>query len=305
MVIREVVLVSVALAGFVAAAAPRVLQAQQDRAWQRTSEALRPQPDSAAQFAEESRLFPGRALLPGLLAGPLDPVIAAKLIYSGSDPTGHGSGFAGDVALGAALPVLLLAGTRADDALVLGMEAAVFGRFSFVVIERDLVNTDWVFAVPLAWRRGTHWVRLRYYHISSHLGDQYAARFGAEPIRFARDGADVTGYLDAGAGLGVYVLGFVSANSHPTGSRGSHLRAGLEFDPSGRREWRPFAAADVQADRSTGWTPRLAAQAGVWLPHAAGRPLRLFVELSHGPSAMGQFHGQHAAHAGAGLAWTH
>ncbi len=254
------------------------------------------------------RLFPHRSLLPDLRAGPRDPVTKGQLVYADPDPTAFGPGVSGEVALSGSIPVLLLAGAGDDDALVLGIEGAVFARFSFEVVTRELVNTDWVFAVPLVWRRGPHWARLRYYHTSSHLGDEYQRRFGPSSINFSRDGADLTLYVRPAAarelGLGLYAGALWSLNSHPEESRVWRGRAGLEVDPWAGDPWRPFAALDVELEEGAAHGPRTTLQAGVWLPRASGRPLRLALELMSGPSPMGQFTRHETRRAALRLHWN-
>lgn len=261
-------------------------------------------------LAAQVRLFPERDMLPDLLAGTRDPVVKAQLVYSVREPTLYERGFAGDAAVAATLPVLLLARDDGGDdgpgrgVLVLGLEGAVFSRFSFHRVERDLVNTDWVFAVPVVWRRGDHWLRLRYYHTSSHLGDEYGQRFELEPVNFARDGADLTAYLRPRPGLGLYLLGFLTINAHPVRTHGSHVRAGVELEPGGRRPGRPFLAVDLHFETSAHTRPRLASQAGVWLPSPSGRPLRLALELVTGPVPLGQLHGVAGTQLALGLFWN-
>lgn len=254
-------------------------------------------------------LFPDRALLPDLLAGARDPVVKGQLVYADPDPTAFGPGPSGEVAIAGTVPVALLAGRSAADALVVGLEGAAFARFAFHVVTRELVNTDWIFAVPLVWHRGDHWLRLRYYHTSSHLGDEYQRRFGPSSVNFSRDGADLTGYLRpplASArrlGLGVYAGVLWSVNSHPEETALWRGRAGLEVDPAHGRLWRPFGALDVEVEEGrpgSRWT----AQAGVWLPRVHGRPLRLALEILHGPSPLGQFHRTETRRVALGLHWN-
>ncbi|MDX1673787.1 MAG: DUF1207 domain-containing protein [Longimicrobiales bacterium] len=255
-------------------------------------------------------LFPDRALLPELMAGPRDPVTAGQLVYSWENPTAFGPGVSGEVAISGGVPVIRLAGSGERDALVVGLEGAAFARFSFQVVTRELVNTDWIFAVPLVWHRGDHWLRLRYYHTSSHLGDEYQRRFGPSSINFSRDGADLTAYLRPGArvaeriGLAVYGLVFYSVNSHPEERGLWEARAGVELDPSDGGLWQPFLTADVHVEEGTGWYPRVTLQAGIWLPEVSQRPVRLALELITGPSPMGQFRDGDAGRIAARLAWS-
>ncbi len=255
-------------------------------------------------------LFPDRALLPDLLAGPRDPAVLVRLVYADPSATAYGPSPAGEVAISATIPVLLLAGSDASNALVLGMEGAAFAHFSFDVVTRELVNTDWVFAVPLVWHQGEHWLRLRYYHTSSHLGDEYQRRFGPSSINFSRDGVDFTAYsrppLPAARtlGLGLYAGGLWSVNSHPEESSVWRLRGGLELDPARGQLWSPFAALDVELEEVSLHGARWAGQAGVWLPPVHGRPLRLAVEAMAGPSAMGQLTRRYTRRLGLGLFWN-
>lgn len=254
-------------------------------------------------------LFPDRSLLPDLMAGPRDPATLGQLVYDWANPTAFGPGVAGDVAIAGTAALLRLHGSTRRDALVLGLEGAAFARFSFDVVTRELVNTDWVFAVPLVWHRGRHWVRLRYYHTSSHLGDEYQQRFGPSAVNFSRDGIDLTAYVRPPGpadrlGLGVYGVVFWSANSHPEERALWRGRAGLELDPYHGALWRPYGTLDVELEEGNARGPRWTARTGIWLPTVHGRPLRLGLELMVGPSAMGQFAHRSTRRLGLGLYWT-
>ena len=249
-------------------------------------------------------LFPDRALLAGLRAGPRDPVTQSQLVYEWDNPTAFGPGVAGEASIAASAAVLRLAGTGADDALVVGLEGATFARFSFQVVTRELVNTDWIFTLPLVWHRGAHWFRSRYYHTSSHLGDEYQRRFGPSSINFSRDGADLTAYRQVARGLGVYGLVFWSVNSHPEQRRLWELRAGAEYDPGSGDLWQPFFSADIHGEEGTDWDPRLTLQIGIWLPKVDNRPLKLVLQGITGPSPMGQFRQRYSGRVGLGIFWT-
>lgn len=249
-------------------------------------------------------LFPDAALLPTLNSGARDPATQGQVVHTWDNPTAYGPGPAGEVAISAAVPVVRIAGSSTQDALVVGLEGAAFARFSFQVIERELVNTDWIFAAPLVWHRGEHWLRLRYYHTSSHLGDEYQRRFGPSSINFSRDGADVTGYARPLPGLGFYGLLFASVNSHPEEEWLWEGRGGIEYDPHHGRMWRPFLTADIHVEEGTGWEPRVTLETGLWMPRIRTRPLRLALELLHGPSPMGQFREHRAGQVALGLSWN-
>jgi hypothetical protein len=242
---------------------------------------------------EARRLFPARELLPHLLAGPRDPATSAKLVGVTDNPTALGDGVEMEVSLGVTLPLYLLAGLTTRDGLVVGVEAAAFARFGLQVLERELVATDWVFAVPFVWHRAEHWFRLRYYHTSSHLGDEYARRFDVDGENFARDGVDVLAYLRPLGTLGLYGGARWDYSVHPEDSGRWTVRAGAQIEStSDDGAVRPFAAVDLQSEQDTDWSPRLHLQVGLWLPKIGGRrALRAVAELLTGPSPLGQFQG--------------
>jgi hypothetical protein len=109
------------------------------------------------------------------------------------NPNAHGSGVEVEVSLGFTLPVLVL-GEVAGGTVVGGLEAAVFGRFGLQVLERELTASDWIFATPVYWLGESGWLRFRYYHSSSHIGDEYARRFEDPGVNFVRDAAEVLAY---------------------------------------------------------------------------------------------------------------
>lgn len=240
-----------------------------------------------------TRWLPDRALLPTLFAGARDPVTKAELLLIPRSPDRFGEGVATEYALGAALPILSIGGSGSHDVLVGGVEAAVFGRFTLEVIQREIVSSDWLFAVPIVWRRGNHWLRLRYFHVSSHLGDEYARRFAVKGVNFARDAAELMAYVRASGAAAVHVGARWAYNVHPEWSKRWTVRAGAQLgDPAGTGMFIPFGSVDLEAEQDTRWEPRLNAQAGVWLPPVGGRrALRAGVGFLTGPSPLGQFQG--------------
>lgn len=249
-------------------------------------------------------LFPDRSLLPALHAGARDPTTHSQLVHSWHNPTAFGAGVAGEVSISAAAAVVQLAGSGPADAVIVGLEAAAFARFSLQVVTRELVNTDWIFTVPVAWHRGRHWFRWRYFHTSSHLGDEYGRRFNVPGVNFSRDGADLTAFLGTDHGLGVYGLVFWSVNSHPQQHRLWEARSGVQFDPAHGRPWQPWLSCDLHLEQGTDWDPRLTVRSGLWLPAVQNRPLRLAVEVVTGPSPMGQFRQSSESRLSLGLYWN-
>lgn len=238
-------------------------------------------------------LFPSRPFFPELLAGPRDPATSFSVLGVTENPNAHGSGIEVEASLGTALPVLLLMGEPGGTPVVVGIEAAVFARFGLKVLERELIATDWVFAVPVYWLRETGWLRFRYYHTSSHMGDEYARRFEDLGINFARDAAEIFAFRALSPRLGFHGGLRYAYIVHPEESKRWVMRAGAQAaaEETGS-SFRPFAAADVEWDQDAGG-PRIELDAGVWLPKVGDRrSLRLFFTFLSGPFPLGQFNGK-------------
>jgi hypothetical protein len=239
---------------------------------------------------ETLMFFPHRSSMPALLAGPRDPATSASIFVVDPNPNALGRGVEVEVSIGSTLPVILLSGEREGDRIVMGLEAAVFARFGLQVLERELIASDWIFAVPIIWTMNGGWLRFRYYHTSSHMGDEYARRFDDPGINFSRDAAEILSYRTLSPRLGVYGGARYAYNVHPEESKRWVLRLGGELEASeGGGRFRPFVASDLEWDQDAGGT-RIELKAGSWLPEIDGRrTLSLALIWLTGPSPLGQF----------------
>lgn len=59
------------------------------------------------------------------------------------------------------------------DGWQLSLNGGVFAQFNLSAPSSDLINADYIIGVPLTFRRGDASGRLRLYHQSSHLGDEF------------------------------------------------------------------------------------------------------------------------------------
>jgi hypothetical protein len=229
--------------------------------------------------------------MPELLAGPRDPVNSFTIMGVPENPSAHGQGFEVEVSLGTTFPVYLLAGTAEENPVVVGIEAAAFARFGLQVLERELVATDWFFTIPVIWHHHNGWTRFRYYHSSSHMGDEYNRRFGDPGINFSRDAADIFLFRKPTEIVGAWVGVRYGYNVHPQEDERWVLRAGSQMEalPDVGR-FLPFMAADVEWDQEAGMEPRVEVRVGAWLPEYQGRrTIRISFVVLSGPSPLGQF----------------
>lgn len=237
------------------------------------------------------RLFPPRSLMPELLAGSRDPVTSASILGVPRNPDAHGAGIETELSIGATLPVLLLKRPGAELPVVAGLEAGAFARFALQVLQRELVATDWIFAVPVIWHHRKGWTRVRFYHSSSHMGDEYNRRFGDPGVDFSRDGLEVLAFRRPGDAFGIWGGVRYGYNVKPEDDKRWVLRLGgqLESRPD-EGPFLPFLAADAELDQEAGMQPRIELRVGAWLPKVANRrAIRISLVALTGPTPLGQF----------------
>ena len=206
-------------------------------------------------------------------------------------------------------------GSHPGDGVQLSLTGAVFAQFALATSSYDLLNADYVIGIPLSIRRGRGSMRLRVYHQSSHLGDEYLLREPAdrrdrENLSF--ESVDLILSLDAGP-LRWYGGGERLMNREPADLAETVVHAGVEFRPMtwiiplrGLGGFRFLAAVDAKSSDEHDWKPSVSARAGLEYDRARsddvpGRRWGLFGEYYEGPSPYGQFFRERVQYAGIGI----
>ncbi len=206
-------------------------------------------------------------------------------------------------------------GKQPGDGVQLSLSAAVFAQFDLGAASFDLLNADYVIGLPLTIRRGRGSLRLRVYHQSSHLGDEYllrepATRRDRENLSF--ESLETTLSVDAGP-LRVYGGGERLLNREPADLAATVAHAGAEFRPmfwvlplGALGGFRFLAASDVKSSKEHDWKPSVSARAGLEYDRADGAELPgrrwgVFAEYYTGPSPYGQFFRERVRYGGVGV----
>ncbi len=206
--------------------------------------------------------------------------------------------------------------------LQIGLEAGIFAVFSYVDIpphESDesceLVNTDYWVGIPLSYAYNEWSYRLRLYHISSHLGDEFLVNhpeFIANRKNPSFEAIDLfTSYqissnLRGYAGAGVVVHSDESFKLKPL-----YVEYGFELRLFGQRfEYHrlfgtPFLAIHTENWQQRHWDIDVTVMAGYELSklQGVGRKLRMFAEYHAGFSYEGQFFNERVKYWEAGFYW--
>jgi len=246
------------------------------------------------------KLLPGDVIWHSYWAGAKEPRTAGTFFKE----TGNDLSLL-DVTLGGRSSLLRDA-TQNDQGLWHGWELQIEGAANLRLNldeNGDLDATDFRFGVPFILARNQlHW-KIAYYHLSSHVGDEFLVRNpGFSRINFSRD---------------VLVLG---ASYFPLPSWRYYAEAGWAFyDDEGSAPWElqlgldyaqpgptgacgiPFFALNGHLREEVDFGGNLAIQAGwLWRGHA-GRVLRTGLHYYNGKSSQFEFFDQFEQHIGFGL----
>ncbi len=244
------------------------------------------------------QILPDGVLYPSYLAGGREPRFASQWVYE------RDYGWLWDVALGGRAGILRF-GTDDDvypQGWQLGIEGAAFPRLD-LEHGRELMSADFRFGIPLTFRSGRWEGKFSYYHLSSHLGDEYMVRHQTlDRINFVRD-ALVLGAafrirpelrLYTEAGWAFYTDG---------GSQPWEFQFGIDYisleptDILGA----PFFAINGRLREEVDFGGNMTVQTGWHWRGRSGHLLRLGMQYFNGKSDQYQFFTQHEEQIGVGL----
>jgi hypothetical protein len=206
-------------------------------------------------------------------------------------------------------------GGGAGDGVQVGLSGGVFAQFDLATSSYDLLNADYVIGLPLTFRRGGFSGRVRVYHQSSHLGDEFLLRPDRpERENLSFESTELLLSQDVGA-VRVYAGGEHFFRREPENLPERLVHAGAELRPSGAvrlgsvASVRLVAGVDVKAVSDDSWSTGVNARAGLEVGRpregeAPGRRWSLLAEFYDGPSPYGQFHSANVRLVGLGFHFT-
>ena len=233
-----------------------------------------------------------------LLADPKQPHFFAAWL-SVKSPTVTGS--VASVGLGEDLRFL-----RGRDARwELSVAAGAFSQFNMDTRSIDLINTDFTIGFPFAYRAGPASLRVRLYHQSSHLGDEFILNTNPTRVNLSFEALEGLASRELGP-VRIYGGGEYLVRHEPADLKPGLLHAGAEFRRSvhGARSGL-IAALDAKSTEERewriGWSVRLGWE---WQLAVAGTVIRsASVQLQGytGPAPYGQFYQENVRSVGLGI----
>lgn len=250
------------------------------------------------------RLFPDGDVFRSLLADMMEPRFYGSLrrVDFGEPPLPTGGDeeiTAGLVALGERLDVWGLRDEGSCEGLQLGIFGSVFSQFNMDAASSDLLNTDFTAGLRVTGRAGPWSARLRFFHQSSHLGDELLLNNpGVERENLSFETVDALLSVDGrvkeavlwrlygGAG---YIVRSSSAHDRGVAQWGAELR-GPMWNAGDDTLLRLLAAGDFRSFEDREWGTTASVKAGLeWASRRTTRRIRILLAYLDGFVPFGQF----------------
>lgn len=240
----------------------------------------------------EPSLLSTRRVFDPLLADPRWPHMSTSAQQYNNHDLGKSIGA---VSYGGRLPLVRRRTDRGDD-WEIGLQGAVFAAFDLASDSGNLLNADYTVGVTWAGRRENTSVMARFFHQSSHIGDEFLL----ENPEFRRDNysweaVDIIVSQDlCGRTVRLYGGGRGLIDVDPGYLKHWSVQYGAEWRSSHtyvNELLRPVAAVDMQHDQQNDWEADVSVRAGVQveLPDMANHILQVLIEYYNGHSPHGQF----------------
>jgi hypothetical protein len=206
-------------------------------------------------------------------------------------------------------------GARAGDGVQVSLVGSVFAQFDLRAASYDLLNADYVVGLPVTMRRGAWSARVRVYHQSSHLGDEFLLRpDDPRPTRenLSFEAAEALVSLDVGS-VRLYGGGERLINRNPNDLAATVGHVGGEWRPRAAlfslgsvATVRPIVALDLKATSGDVDRPASSAMAGLDIARrrdsdTTGRRWMIVAQFYSGPSPYGQFYRDDIRYYGVGV----
>ncbi len=244
-------------------------------------------------------LLPDGLMYHAYLAGPQEPRISAILF---GDDNG---GYFWDATLGGRVGILRYGTEGANDpkGFQWDLEGAVITRLDLLNSE-DVESMDFRFGTEMTWAEGPWAMKFGYFHLSSHVGDEYLINNPTfERINYVAESLVYGVSYNPSTTTRVYgeVAGAVKKSG---GAKRMQYQTGAEWTAKPRRPRgiAPFAAANLAFHESTEYHMATTLQAG-WCYQGpkSDRRLRFGMQYGDGPSSQFQFFKRNEEYLGFGI----
>lgn len=255
---------------------------------------------------KETMLFPEGQLFYPPMANPKEP--RTHVTYLHLNLPGDSFNI-GSVGFGDSFGLVRWPGWGEEDAWQLSISGAVLAQFNLDTASMDLINADYLIGFPLSYRSGPLSARLRLFHQSSHLGDEFLLLPQKPELKVTR----INLSFETLELLGAWEwkeFQFTAGPSYiihtDSDLKRSSIQAGIDYqsrEPVFKPTIRLFASILCHSWEETDWNTDVNVKAGINIrrPNAEKRAIQIFGEYYHGNLPFGQFYKLRAEYYGAGI----
>jgi hypothetical protein len=154
-----------------------------------------------------------------------------------------------------------------------------------------LINTDFMVGGELVKAYDTGSLRLKYYHRSTHLGDEFLIdnpEFLDNRLNLSYEAFDLLYYRNLNR-WGAYLGGSVIVRSEPGSLESFQAQIGAQYRGEKSNWYTPVFGLDVKSWEASDWHANVSIKAGIEISGFFDRPLQLLFEYYDGKSPYGQF----------------
>jgi len=254
-----------------------------------------------ANVAATSEYFPRQNLFPRLAADPKEPTFKLNFWWSQSDVIDDAiSQFVFAESFG----IYRFSPNEGRHQFQIDLSGGMYSQF--VLDGFEFMNADFIGALPVTYRYNSYSLRLRLYHLSSHLGDDFIVKRNLVPSNVSFESLELLGSSECGD-FRFYGGGEVVVRRSPNTLGRGALHLGAEYRTSsplfefGQGQSGHFVSAlDIKFWSHHNFVPSVNFHAGLDLQEkGAGsfpsRFLRHVIEVYYGITPYGQFFAQDIA----------
>ncbi len=195
--------------------------------------------------------------------------------------------------------------------LQLDIEGAVFGIFNQTARDNTLINTEYYIAIPVTFASNKWAHRVRLFHVSSHLGDEYLKTHKhVKRVNKSYEAIDYSVSYFVTKGVRVFIgPGVILHSDSEMSLKPLYVEYGMDvhFDKQIRKELygQPFLSVYFENAQDTNWNINATFAVGYELGRVEklGRKARLTLEYHTGFSEEGQFSRKRNAYVQFGLSY--
>lgn len=195
------------------------------------------------------------------MADPFEP--ASLIRYGGSD-----------LDFGLALPLAVYTSESKTSDWQVGFLGGIAARFGSERTTLYLESADFHAGIPFTFRKGKWSGRAEFYHVSSHLGGDYASLSGFQPFHYSREALQGLLAYDAPHHLRIYGGPTLLVRTYPRVGRWT-MQIGTEWFPArlSGDHWKAYLADDFQTRGEVAWQTNISVEPGVQWTTRKGEPV--------------------------------